>query len=89
MVVETVGTAIGGAFLGEGAAIAIAAGIAMGFSALAAAWSQGSIGSAAMGAAAERPELEGKMLLYLALPELIALLGFVIAFFLIGKLGAA
>ncbi|MBI5046212.1 hypothetical protein HZC07_00575, partial [Candidatus Micrarchaeota archaeon] len=46
---------------------------------------QGSIGSAAMGTVAERPELESKMILYIALPELIALLGFVIAFFLIGK----
>jgi V/A-type H+-transporting ATPase subunit K len=82
-------TTIGGALLGSDAAIAIAAGVAMGLSALAAAWSQGSIGSAAMGAAAERPELESKMLLYIALPEILALLGFVVAFFLIGKLGAA
>ncbi len=85
MAVETVA----GNILGTEGAIAIAAGVAMGLSALAAAWSQGSIGSAAMGAAAERPELEGKMLLYIALPEILALLGFVVAFFLIGKLGGA
>ncbi len=75
-----------GQILDAKGATAIAAGLAMGIGALAAAWSQGSIGAAAMGAAAERPELEGKMLLYLALPELIALLGFVIAFFIVGKI---
>lgn len=72
-----------GSFLTSDGAIAIGAGVAMGLSALAAAWSQGSIGAAAMGTVAERPELEPKMILYIALPELIALLGFVIAFFLI------
>jgi V/A-type H+-transporting ATPase subunit K len=70
-------------FLTSEGAMAIGAGIAMGLSAIAAGMSQGSIGSAAMGAVAERPELEPKMILYLALPELLALLGFVIAFFLI------
>ncbi|MFN7990811.1 MAG: ATPase [Candidatus Micrarchaeia archaeon] len=78
-----------GNFLTSEGAIAIGAGIAMGLSAVAAAWSQGSIGAAAMGAAAERPELESKMILYLALPELLALLGFVVAFFLIQALGKA
>jgi len=71
-----------------GTGAALGAGIAMGLSALAAAWSQGSLGSAAMGAVAERPELEKKMLVYLVLPEIIAILGFVIAFLLIGKVGA-
>jgi V/A-type H+-transporting ATPase subunit K len=75
-------------FLTSEGAIAIGAGVAMGLSALAAAWSQGSIGASAMGAVAERPELESKMILYIALPELIALLGFVIAFFLIQSIAA-
>jgi V/A-type H+-transporting ATPase subunit K len=73
-------------FLTSEGALAIGAGVAMGLSALAAAWSQGSIGAAAMGTIAERPELESKMILYMALPELLALLGFVIAFFLMGKI---
>ncbi|MBI2079423.1 ATPase [Candidatus Micrarchaeota archaeon] len=76
-------TAIGGMSAGAGAALG--AGIAMGLSALAAAWSQGSLGSAAMGAVAERPELEKNILVYLVLPEIIALLGLVIAFLLVQK----
>lgn len=74
--------------LTTGAGVALGAGIAMGLSALAAAWSQGSVGSAAMGAVAERPELEKNVLVYLVLPEILAILGFVVAFLLVGKLGA-
>ncbi len=73
--------------LPAGSAAALGAGVAMGISALAAAWSQGSLGSAAMGAVAERPELEKNVLVYLVLPEIIAILGFVIAFLLISKVG--
>ena len=69
-------------------AIAIGAGIAMGLSALAAAWSQGALGSAAMGVVAERPEFESKVLIYVVLPEILALLGFAIAFLLLGQIGA-
>ncbi|MDO8553878.1 MAG: ATPase [Candidatus Micrarchaeota archaeon] len=74
--------------LTTGAAIALGAGLAMGLSALAAAWSQGSVGAAAMGAVAERPELEKNVLVYLVLPEILAILGFVVAFLLVGKLEA-
>lgn len=80
--------AIGG--LSAGAAAALGAGIAMGLSALAAAWSQGSVGAAALGAVAERPELEKNVLIYLVLPEILALLGLAVAFLLIefGKASA-
>jgi len=71
-----------GNFLTSEGAIAIGAGIAMGLSALAAAWSQGSLGSAAMGAVPERPELEKNVLIYIALPEILALFGFIVAFLL-------
>ncbi len=81
--------AVVGSAMSPEAAAAIGAGLAMGVSALAAAWSQGSLGSAAMGAVAERPELEKNVLIYLVLPEIIAILGFVIAFLLIGKVGTA
>lgn len=73
--------------LSTGAATALGAGLAMGVSALAAAWSQGAVGSAALGAIAERPEFEKNVLIYLVLPEILAILGFVIAFMLIGTLG--
>jgi V/A-type H+-transporting ATPase subunit K len=69
--------ATGGLTTGAGAAIG--AGIAMGFSALAAAYSQGSLGSAALGVAAERPEFEKNVLIYVALPETLALFGFLVA----------
>ncbi|MBI5228110.1 ATPase [Candidatus Micrarchaeota archaeon] len=68
-----------GNFLTSEGAIAIGAGIAMGLSALAAAWSQGTVGAAAMGAVAERPELEKSMLIYLVLPEVLAVFGFLVA----------
>ncbi len=69
-----------------GAGAALGAGIAMGLSALAAAWSQGALGSAALGVVAERPEFESKILIYIVLPELLALFGFAIAFLLLGKI---
>jgi len=74
--------------LTSGAAAALGAGIAMGVSALAAAWSQGAVGSAALGVIAERPEFEKNVLIYLVLPEILAILGFVIAFMLIGNVGS-
>ncbi|HIH22541.1 TPA: ATPase [Candidatus Micrarchaeota archaeon] len=77
---------IGG--LSAEAGAALGAGIAMGLSALAAAWSQGSVGAAAMGLAAERPEFEKKLLIYLVLPEILALLGFAIAFLLVQVVSA-
>ncbi len=67
--------------------IALSAGLVMGISALAAAWSQSALGSSAMGMVAERPELESKVIIYIALPEVIALFGFIIAFLLASSLG--
>ncbi len=72
--------------LTTGAGAALGAGIAMGLSALAAAWSQGALGSTALGVAAERPEFEKNVLIYVAIPETIVLFGFVIAFMLIGAI---
>jgi len=77
-----------GELLSSGAAAALGAGFAMGFGAFAAAWSQGAVGSALMGAIAERPELESKALIYLVLPEVLAVLALVIAFMLIGMIPA-
>jgi|YelNatPaOPRAMG01_1025707.scaffolds.fasta_scaffold06103_13 V/A-type H+-transporting ATPase subunit K len=72
--------------LSTGAGAALGAGIAIAVSALAAAWSQGTLGSSAIGAAAERPEFEKNIIVYIAIPETIVLFGFVIAFMLIGKI---
>jgi V/A-type H+-transporting ATPase subunit K len=71
-----------------GSGAALGAGIAMGLSALAAAWSQGSLGSAALGVVAERPEFENKVLLYVVLPEVLAVFGFLVALLLWLKMGA-
>jgi len=69
--------------LSPAAAAALGAGMAMGLSALAAAWSQGTVGAAALGVVAERPEFEKNVLIYLVLPEILALLGLAVAFLLI------
>ncbi len=73
--------------LDEKGAIALAAALAVGLSALASAWSQSSVGAGAMGAVSERPELAGKVLIWIAIPETIVLLGFLISIMLIFVLG--
>lgn len=60
-----------------GAAKALSAGLAMAVSALAAAYAQAKIGSAAAGTLAERPEVAIWVITLQALPEVIVLLGFV------------
>lgn len=71
------------------AGLALGAGLAMGLSALAAAWSQGSLGSAALGVVAERPEFEKNILIYIVLPEVLAVFGFLVAVLLWLKISAA
>ncbi|PKQ15907.1 MAG: ATPase [Actinobacteria bacterium HGW-Actinobacteria-7] len=63
---------------------AIGASFAMAMSALAAAYAQAKIGSAGAGTLAERPEVATTLIVLQALPEIIALLGFAIAFMIIG-----
>ena len=63
-----------------GVAKAIAAGMAMSVSALSAGYAQAKIGSAGAGTLAERPEVATNLIVLQALPEIIVLLGFVIAF---------
>ena len=66
--------------------IGMAAAIAMLGGAVGTAWAQASIGSSVMGVLAEKPEEAFKLIVYMALPELIVLLGFVVAFLLVGKI---
>lgn len=68
-------------------AFAIGAGIAIFGGALGTGIAQASIGSAIMGVIAERPEDTFKLIIYIAIPELIVLLGFVVAFLLYGQIG--
>ncbi|VVB58495.1 ATP synthase subunit C [Candidatus Anstonella stagnisolia] len=74
-------------FEGNGA-YALAAGIALVGGAIGTGWAQASIGSSIMGVLAEKPEQAFKLIVYMALPELILLLGFVVSFLLIGKMEA-
>lgn len=68
--------------------IALGAGAAIGLGAFATGMAQSAIGSSGMGVLAEKPEEFTKVLICLALPETIVILGFVIAFLLVGQIGA-
>ncbi len=63
----------------EAGLIALGAALAMGLSALATGYAQGRIGSAAVGAVAEKPELLGRVILLIAIPETLVILGFAVA----------
>lgn len=67
--------------------IAIGAGLAVGLSAIATGFAQARIGSAGIGAIAENPELTGRVILLLAIPETLVILGFAVAAMLIILLG--
>lgn len=75
--------------LDNAGAFGMAAAIAMAGGAIGTAWAQASIGSSVMGVLAEKPEEAFKLIVYMALPELIVLLGFVVAFLLLGQVEGA
>ena len=64
--------------------VAVGAGIAILGGALGTAWAQASIGSALMGLLAEKDD--PRALLFLALPETMVILGFVVAYLIISTL---
>jgi V/A-type H+-transporting ATPase subunit K len=59
--------------------IALAAAASVGISAIATAWVQSRIGAAGAGALAEKPEVRGSIIVMLAIPETLVILGFVVA----------
>lgn len=61
----------------------LAAGISIAGGALATALAQAKIGAAAVGAIAEKKELTGIMIVLMAIPETMVILGFVVAILLI------
>jgi V/A-type H+-transporting ATPase subunit K len=63
----------------EKALIALSAALAIGLTALATAWAQSRIGSAGAGTLAEKPEMSGIIIILLAIPETMVILGFVVA----------
>ncbi len=58
---------------------ALGAALAIGLSALGTGYAQAKIGSAGAGAIAEKPETAGQIIVLEAIPEVVAVLGFVIA----------
>ncbi|MBI2139606.1 V-type ATP synthase subunit K [Candidatus Woesearchaeota archaeon] len=71
---------IGSAIIATSAAVAIAT------SAFAAAWAEYKIGTAAIGAMAEKEELFGKGLILTVIPETIVIFGLVVAILILGKI---
>lgn len=59
--------------------LAIGAGLAVGLTGLATGYAQANIGAAGAGAIAEKPELAGNIILLVAIPETIIILGFAVA----------
>ena len=67
-------------------AVATSIAFVMGISVIGAAYAVGRIGSAALGAAAEKPEILTRSILFVALAEGLAVLGFAVAMMLMGKM---
>ena len=67
--------------------IAIGAGLAVGLGAIGTGIAQSRIGAAAMGAVAEKPNLMGRAILLVAIPETLVILGFAVAAMVIVLLG--
>lgn len=66
--------------------LAVSAALAIAMSVLGASYAVARIGSAAMGASAEKPELLTRSILFVALAEGLAVLGFAIAMMLVQKI---
>jgi V/A-type H+/Na+-transporting ATPase subunit K len=80
------GTAVGTGDFSKTIGLGVAAAFAVAVSILGAGYAVGKIGSAALGAAVEKPELLIRSLLFVALAEGLAVLGFAIAMMLIQKM---
>ena len=71
----------------EAAGIAkLGAGLGAGIAAIGAGLGIGQVGSAAMGAIAEKPNLAGQALIFVALAEGIVVFGFIMAIMILGKI---
>jgi len=71
---------------GQEGLIAMAAALTILGTGVATAWAEKVIGAASVGALAEKPELFGRVLPLVVIPETIVIFGLVIAFFLLGSL---
>lgn len=82
---EAAAAASGDSGLGAGL-IAVGAGLAVGLAGLATGNAQAGVGAGGTGAIAEKPEVFTNVLILFAIPETIVILGFVIAFLLLGNI---
>lgn len=81
--------AAGGLTVGDGLKVlglALGAGIAVAGAGLGTARAQAAVGAGGTGAMAEKPELFTNVLILFAIPETIIILGFVVAFLLLGQI---
>jgi len=69
--------------------VALGAAVAIGLAGLGAGIGVGATGSASIGAIAEKPEMFGKTMIFVAFAEAIAIYGLLIAFMLLFNIGAA
>jgi V/A-type H+/Na+-transporting ATPase subunit K len=67
--------------------IPVSAAIVMAVAALATAWAQSRIGAAGAAALAEKPEVSTTVVIMIAIPETVAVLGFVVAVMILLKGG--
>ncbi len=63
--------------------IALSAALVLSVSAIATAWAQSRIGAAGAATLAEKPELSGTVIILVAIPETMVILGFVVAVLII------
>ncbi|HSH75047.1 MAG TPA: hypothetical protein VLA09_05170 [Longimicrobiales bacterium] len=68
--------------------IYLAAALAVGLPALATAWAQSKIGAAGSATMAEKPELSATVIILVAIPETMVILGFVVAVMILLGQGA-
>jgi len=68
---------------------ALSAALVMGMAALATAWAQSRIGAAGAATLAEKPELSATIVLLIAIPETMGVLGFVVAVIILLRAGGA
>lgn len=81
---QAVGAAAGQAPVAGGTAL-LAAALATGLSSLAAGYAVASVGAAAVGALAEKPELFGRLLIVVGLAEGIAIYGLIISIMILAR----
>lgn len=67
--------------------VAMSAALVLAVSAIATAWAQSRIGAAGAATLAEKPELTGTMIILVAIPETMVILGFVVAVLILLRSG--